>query len=144
MSNPPSYQPAPVPAPGQPQGFVPQQASPQNGLGIAGFITSLVGWISCGVLSPIGLILSLIALGKQPRGFAIAGAIIGALGSLFLAVVGIGIIMAALGLGMAAKMIQDYTAAHASARQAYLEIEASQKQDGTTLDTAAADRIAKK
>jgi len=53
-----------------------------NGLGIAGFIVSLVGFCgSGGLLCPIGLILSLIALGKQPRGFAVAGVIIGAIGS---------------------------------------------------------------
>lgn len=53
-----------------------------NGLGLAGFILSLVGLVcSMGALSPIGLILSLVALGKEPRGFAIAGVVIGALGS---------------------------------------------------------------
>lgn len=52
-----------------------------NGLGLAGFICSLVGFCTGGLLSPIGLILSLIALGKPPRGFAIAGVVIGALGS---------------------------------------------------------------
>lgn len=52
-----------------------------NGLGVAGFILSLVGLISCGILSPIGLVLSLVALFKQPRGLAIAGVIIGVIGS---------------------------------------------------------------
>ena len=52
-----------------------------NGLGIAGFVCSLVGLCSGGVLSPVGLILSLIALGKRPRGFAIWGVVLGALGS---------------------------------------------------------------
>lgn len=52
-----------------------------NGLGIAGFVISLVGLCSGGVLSPIGLIISLIAVGRPPRGFAIAGIILGALGS---------------------------------------------------------------
>ena len=40
---------------------------PSNTMGIAGFITSLLGIVSCGVLSPIGLILSVIGLFKQPR-----------------------------------------------------------------------------
>lgn len=52
-----------------------------NGLGIAGFVCSLVGLCSGGVLSPVGLVLSLIALGKRPRGFAIWGVVLGALGS---------------------------------------------------------------
>lgn len=45
-----------------------------NTLGLVGFILSFC-------LSPIGLILSLIGLGKPPRGFAIAGVVIGLLGT---------------------------------------------------------------
>jgi len=53
-----------------------------NNLAIAGFICSVLGILgTCGLLSPIGLILSLVALGREPRGFAIAGAVIGALGT---------------------------------------------------------------
>ena len=44
-----------------------------NGLGLAGFIVSLVGICSGGVLSPIGLVLSIVGLFREPRGFAIAG-----------------------------------------------------------------------
>lgn len=33
-----------------------------NGLGAAGFIVSLVGFPTCGLLSPIGLLLSFLAL----------------------------------------------------------------------------------
>ena len=53
-----------------------------NGLGVAGFVLSLVGLISCGILSPIGLVLSFVALFKRPRGLAIAGVIIGLVGSI--------------------------------------------------------------
>jgi hypothetical protein len=54
-----------------------------NGLGIAGFIVSLVGLVlTCGVLCPIGLLLSLIALFRPPRGFAVAGFVIGLIGTL--------------------------------------------------------------
>ena len=56
-----------------------------NGLAIAGFVCSLLGIFgSCGLLSPIGLILSLVAIGREPRGFAIAGVVIGALGTCFM------------------------------------------------------------
>jgi hypothetical protein len=56
-----------------------------NGWGIAGFIVSLVGFVlSCGCLSPIGLVLSIIGLFREPRGFAIAGLILGILGSFWL------------------------------------------------------------
>jgi len=61
----------------------PQKPTEQtNNLAIAGFICSVLGILgTCGLLSPIGLILSLVALGKEPKGFAIAGTVIGALGT---------------------------------------------------------------
>ncbi len=66
----------PVYAPGMPQ------ADQSNTLGLAGFITSLVGFaLTGGLLCPVGLILSLIALRRQPRGFAIAGVVLGVMGS---------------------------------------------------------------
>ncbi|MGP1345977.1 MAG: type II secretion system protein GspG [Phycisphaerales bacterium] len=53
-----------------------------NTLGLAGFICALIGFACTGgLLSPIGLILSLIALKDRPKGFAIAGVVLGALGS---------------------------------------------------------------
>lgn len=69
-----------------------------NGLGIAGFIVSLVGLLfTCGVLCPLGVMLSLIGLLHKPRGFAIAGTLIGIAGSAFLALVGWGLVMGFLG-----------------------------------------------
>lgn len=75
----------------QPHGVKPES----NGLGLAGFIVSLVGIASCGLLSPIGLILSFIAVFRQPRGFAIAGLVLGLLGSIWTLVLiaGVGIAM---------------------------------------------------
>jgi hypothetical protein len=56
---------------------------PSNGLGVAGFIISLIGLlVTGGILCPVGLLLSFIALFKRPRGFAIAGTVIGAIGTL--------------------------------------------------------------
>jgi len=52
-----------------------------NGLGLAGFIVSLIGLVSCGLISPIGLVLSFVGLFRQPKGFAIAGFVLGLLGS---------------------------------------------------------------
>jgi hypothetical protein len=64
------------------------QSPPSNGLGLAGFIVSLVGLIlTCGILCPVGLVLSLFGLRKEPRGFAIAGTVIGGIGTLFAVVV---------------------------------------------------------
>jgi hypothetical protein len=50
--------------------------APSNRLGIAGFVLSLLGLISCGLLAPVGLVLSLVGVRKEPRGLAIAGAVI--------------------------------------------------------------------
>ena len=78
------------------------QQNSSNGLGLAGFITSLIGWLTCGLLCPIGFLLSLFGLFKPPRGFAIAGVIIGGLGSLFLAAFGLAFILTLVGIGTVA------------------------------------------
>lgn len=58
-----------------------------NTAGLVGFILSLLGILgTCGLFSPVGFVVSLIGLGKRPRGFAVAGVILGALGSLWLLV----------------------------------------------------------
>ncbi|MCH8150795.1 MAG: type II secretion system protein GspG [Planctomycetes bacterium] len=81
-------------------------AQQTNGMAIAGFVCSLVGLVSGGhLLSPIGLILSLVALKREGgRGWAIAGIIIGGLGicGWLIAFLVVGTAMlAALGLGAA-------------------------------------------
>lgn len=82
-----------------------------NGLGVAGFIISLIGLVGTGgVLCPVGLIISLIAMGRRPRGFAIAGAVLGFLGTcggLLLVLLAGGAILAALGIGLAAIALQE-------------------------------------
>lgn len=89
----------------QPQPRPQSTQNESNGLGLAGFIVSLVGLFICvGVLSPIGLIMSLIALGKRPKGFAIAGVVLGAVGCVWFFVlffvIGIAAIAALVGLGL--------------------------------------------
>src|SRR3954462_5124305 len=140
-----------MPPPGQqpmqpqtPTNYTVVNAPPTNGLGLAGFITSLVGIVTCGVLSPVGLLLSLIGLLKSPRGFAVAGTVLGLIGSVWAVVAGIGIVMGLLGLSRAAKTIADYANAHTSARQAYLQIDQQRRQGGAALTTADADAIAKR
>lgn len=59
----------------------PPEPTGSNPLGIVGFVLSIL----C-VTSPIGLLVSILALFKAPRGFAIAGVVIGAL---FSVVVGV-------------------------------------------------------
>lgn len=73
---------------------VPQQQNSDatNGLAIAGFVISIVG------CAPLGLILSLVALNsknRSQRGLAIAGAIIGGLGTLCICGFGLFWILAA-------------------------------------------------
>lgn len=77
-----------------------------NGLGLAGFIVSLVGLLACGgLICPVGAIMSAFALKREPRGFAIAGLILGLIGSAWMIVavfvIGLGAIAAAIGLGAA-------------------------------------------
>ena len=75
-----------------------------NGLGIAGFICSLVGLLTCGILSPVGLLLSLAAMFRPPRGFAIAGVMLGILGSLWVAAI-IAVVSLTIGLRAAASVV---------------------------------------
>lgn len=65
----------------QHQGPTSVESQPSNGLAIAGFVCSLIGFLTMGTLSLVGLILSLVALGKPGRrGLAIGGIILGVLG----------------------------------------------------------------
>lgn len=73
--------------------------SESNGLGVAGFVVSLVGLVSCGLIAPIGAIMSAFAMKKEPKGLAIAGLVIGIIGSLW--IVGIVILVIVFG-GLAA------------------------------------------
>jgi hypothetical protein len=64
------------------------QRQGSNVLGIVGFILSTLGLIVCcvpfvGFIGTIGLILCFIALFRPPRGFAIAGTIIGIIATIF-------------------------------------------------------------
>ena len=61
----------------------------QNNAGLIGFIVSIVGLFLCGIPSIIGVIISIVGLTKKPKGFAIAGLLIGLLGLIELVGVGI-------------------------------------------------------
>jgi hypothetical protein len=111
----PPRRPAPPPFPPGDQ-HKPQTPAtrPSNGLGIAGLTTSILGVFTCGTFSPIGLLLSLIALVKPPRGSAIAGSIVGAIGTgIFMAMFAYGFyggFFTALALDDAALHIEAYRA----------------------------------
>ena len=91
----------------------PPREPPSNAIGVAGFVVSLVGIISCGALSPIGLILSLVGLRKEPKGLAVAGTIIGGVGIVLIGVlVGLVIVLIPKGHVVATELVV-VTAVHA-------------------------------
>jgi type II secretory pathway pseudopilin PulG len=95
--------------------------TPVNGLGIAGFVLSIIGVLTCGTLNIVSLPISMIALLWRPRGFAIAGTVISFLGVGFLALVGWGIVAGVMGLkGIAEEItrINETNIAIADARNA--------------------------
>ncbi len=96
-----------------PQHAVVVQRSESNGLGLAGFICSLIGLISCGSLFPVGLVgllLSFIAMFKRPRGFAVAGFVIGLVANLWIIVavvfVGLSVILAGAAAALGAEQLE--------------------------------------
>jgi hypothetical protein len=115
-------------------------AQPSNVLGIVGFVASIVGLLTCGTLSVIGLVISLIALFKPPRGFALAGAIISLLGTVFFALWGMVIVMGFAGLTAAGGAFAT-VAVLAEARQA-VEGERRAAGTGDVLDDAQGNAIA--
>ncbi|HRP61708.1 MAG TPA: hypothetical protein PK400_00255 [Phycisphaerales bacterium] len=65
------------------------QPTPTNSLGTAGLIISLIGLVlSAGLLSPVGMVISFVAMFREPRGLAFAGFILGVIGSAWLLVLG--------------------------------------------------------
>lgn len=69
--------------------MVPMRES--NGLGVAGFLIALIGlFIPTGIVALVGLLICLAALGRQPRGLAAMGVVIGLFGTvLWLAITGV-------------------------------------------------------
>ena len=103
----PPYQPYAQPPANNPYqtGIGPgMQAPPQNTQGVIGFVLSLLGFMTCPILSPIGLFVSWGALKREPKGMAVAGLIIGILGtiSLIILVVVLCLIFAGMFAGIAA------------------------------------------
>ena len=78
--------------------------APQNPLGIAAFVCSIIGLPSMGILSLIALILGAIAMRREPKGLAIAGFIIGLVGTLIgcIATALLIAMISALGVGLSA------------------------------------------
>ena len=100
-----SQQPTPIPsAPAMPYPqYVMVPAQGGNGLGVAGFFIAAIGLlIPTGIVALLGLLVSLVALGKSPRGFAGMGVLIGLVGTaVWVAITGVAIVGAlAIGVGV--------------------------------------------
>lgn len=91
MTHNPYQQPYQQPVFQQPIGGPPADPG-ANVAGIVGFIVSLVGLPCCGgvIISPLGFIISLIGLRHPKKGLAIAGAILGGIGTVLTILMGIG------------------------------------------------------
>ena len=88
----------------QPQFVVVKEAT--NGIGLAGLIFSILGWLTCGLLCLVGAPLSFLGLfSKGPKGTAIAGLIVGFPGVLFFVFIGIGLVASVLGIGATAASV---------------------------------------
>jgi len=67
--------------------------TPKNNMALAGFICSISGFITCGIVSIVGLILSIIGLNKskelngEGKGLAIAGIVIGVIETISIVVI---------------------------------------------------------
>ncbi|MHC4769796.1 MAG: type II secretion system protein GspG [Planctomycetota bacterium] len=74
-----------------------------NGLGVAGFFIALIGlFIPTGIIALLGLLISLAALGRPPRGFAAMGVVIGLFGTvLWLVITGV-VVVGGLAAGVVA------------------------------------------
>jgi hypothetical protein len=73
-------------------------SGPVSGLGLAGLVVSVVGLVAtCGLLSPMGLLLSAFALRSRPRGLAVAGAVVGLAGTVWFFVGGMNMLWGIVG-----------------------------------------------
>lgn len=52
-----------------------------NGLGVTGFVLSILGFFTCFTLSPLALLFSLLGMFKAPRGLATAGMVLSLIGT---------------------------------------------------------------
>ncbi|HWE39162.1 MAG TPA: DUF4190 domain-containing protein [Isosphaeraceae bacterium] len=133
---------APPPPPYQQRIIIQHVGGESNGLGTAGFVISLVGLLlTCGLLSPIGLILSIAGLFKPPRGLAIAGFIIGLIGSVGFAAFGLGFLLLLIGFGAAAKAAGQVAQTTAAIQQASSAVAAYRAEHKALPDDAEGQRL---
>jgi hypothetical protein len=77
--------------------MMPTPARQRNGLGLFGFLVAFVGlFIPTGIVCILGLMLSLVAVGRAPRGLAATGVVLGLIGTIFWLVVSVAVVLAGL------------------------------------------------
>ena len=108
--------------------------APVNGLGIAGFVLSIIGILTCGTLNILSLPISLIALLWKPRGFAIAGTIISLLGVGFLTLAGWAIVASFIGLKGLAEEAGKALETHSAISEANEAIQRYQREHNALPD----------
>jgi hypothetical protein len=116
----------------------PSDAPTSNGLGLAGFIVSCAGLCTGGFLCPIGFVLSLVGLRKEPKGLAIAGVVIGALGSL-LAIVIVAILF--IGTRLEKTVLRDAGGSGLLAAEALTGTAIAQAQQAIEMDRVEKGRL---
>lgn len=104
----------------EPRVVVVQQSS--NAFGIAGFVLSVLGLLTCGTTSILGFIFSFIGLFKEPKGLAIAGLVLGLPGLVFFGLIGVGMVMGFLGIGALAVSATQILAVQASLNEVHDEV----------------------
>lgn len=65
------------------------QQSSSDSYGVIGFVIGLLGLVLCGIPSPIALIFGLLGLKGRSRAYAVAGVVLGALGTLMMLAVAV-------------------------------------------------------
>lgn len=102
-----------------------------NRLGLAGFIVSLVGLVfTLGILSPLGLLMSFLALFSRNRGFAIAGVVLGSIGTAIFAVGLATIAWAASTMHHFSVEVPQFQATHAVLEEAFITVEEHRRVEG--------------
>ena len=107
---------------------------PSNAVGVVGFVFAIIGFVTCGLVSPLALLISLVGIFKAPRGFAVAGTIIGLLGTVWLFAIGFALIMS---VGVAKDAVESgvHTFATAAAfERGRIAVEAYQQEHGSLPD----------
>lgn len=121
----------------------PAQPQPKNRIGFVGFALSILGMVTLGLLSPVAFLVSLCGLANRPRKYAVAGTLLGVIGSVVLVVIGtVGYHVAVRGGQLFAEaLVYSTTATVLPLIEASDEIEKYTRDHGTIPDLATGQRL---